>query len=92
MTVVSVDDTVTRIDNLNDALDGYPGETITIHNPAESDVVYLDTSDEVLTTTGLPLAAGATLTFDLRQGDAIFGICADTESTALRVLEVGIRG
>lgn len=47
---------------------------------------YVGKNDQVTTTTGLPIAAGATGEVDCEAGEQLFAICAATESTTMIVL------
>lgn len=82
---VSVATTATRLDG--DA-EGRAASAVAVHNNGAS-TVYLGDSG-VTTANGFPLAAGASVSFEMDdQGDTLYGIVA-SGTVEVRVLEVGV--
>lgn len=81
---VSVTTTATRLDN---ATSGSSSQGAAIYNNGAA-TVYVGGAD-VTTSNGYPLAAGAQLTADLTEGDALYGRVA-TGTVEVRVLDIRI--
>jgi hypothetical protein len=84
---VSVATTATRLDTASES-DSVSGSAVALNNNGSA-TVYIGDSD-VTTATGFPLAAGASISFNLDgPSDALYGIVA-SGTVEVRVLEVGV--
>ena len=75
---------------LNDSLDGgKDGSSVSVQNPTGGATVYIGGAGVTTASYGFLLAAGATFSAELNQGEALFGIVASsTQSVA--VLRQGV--
>jgi hypothetical protein len=87
MAAVSVTTSATRLDTAGGA-SGPAGSAIAVYNNGAS-TVYLGGAS-VTTSSGFPLAAGASFAVDLKEnGDVLYGIVA-SGTVEVRTLELGV--